>query len=826
MKNIFWTLCTVALLGAGAPGSMAAPVVRHALVISIDGAHALDLETYVRSKPESTLAAIQKRAITFTNARQPLLGDSTPGLLSVMTGGSPSTTGLIYSPFYDRSLSPPGSGCSSKGSVYYVDEKWVKDMMREDSGGGIDPSKLPRDPSRGCVPVYPHQLMRVNTVFEVVKQAGGRTAWVDQHEMYNDLLRGPTGQGLDESISLERKGVPQTLEGFMGQDARRVDVVLRQIRGLDGQSRQVGVPAVYGMGFITFGAVQKSVGYADGEGRFSPELAKVMDFIDQSLERVVQELKSKKLYDSTAIFITAKHGQSPIDKKQRRVIDRNVIRQIVNSVSPDLLAHASLDSIGLIYLRDPSKAPQVAQALRDGADRAGILRVYAGNSLNLLMSTADSRTPDVIIQPTLGVFYTENATSAAADALLAEHGGMLDEDVQVPLIMSIPGMKPSVNRGLVQTSQIAPTILTVLGLNPTSLKAVQIEGTAVLPGLEQASSLVSQSAPSTAGLYRITTTRTIPSASLPNWDYLAFDEAHSTLYIARREDGILVYSSQSGQLLDPLPNSKGGNAVVLAPDLNRGFVLRLDGVALMFDLKSRQVLRQISFGGDADSGVYDPVTRKIMITRGDSKQVTFLDAQSGDVLGHLSIDSKKIEGAAPVGRGLVMVALRDQNKVLTIDMRDQQVKAEHSTAPSCEQPNGLASDQATRRAFVGCRGAHPVLIVMDTDTGRVVSSTPIGRGNDVVIFDGQERRIYTSNGVDANVVVIDQVDADNYRLAQAVNTRPNARTMAFDSRSKTLFLVAADGAVDPRRAWNKAVAPFYPNTYFKDTFTLLTLSRQ
>jgi hypothetical protein len=479
MKTRTLAALALALTFAGA----ATAGVKHAIVISIDGAHAIDLALYAKNNPQSAIAQLQQRAITFSNARQPLLGDSTPGLLSIMTGGSPAATGLMYSPFYDRSLSPPASNCAVKGASYYVDEKWVKDMKREDSGGGIDPDKLPRDAAKGCTPVYPHQLMRVNTVFEVVKAAGRRTAWIDQHEMYNDLLRGPSGGGLVESIALERKGVPQSLEGFMGQDGRRVDLLLRQIRGQDASGKAVGAPAVFGMGFISFGAVQKSAGYKDGDATLTEPLKEALDFVDGSVGRVVAELKARKLYDSTMIVLTAKHGQSPIDVKQRRVIDRNVIREAVNGVAPGLLAHGSLDSIGLIYLKDASRTGEVVAALRAKASEAGIQKIYAGEQLQQLMPLRDSRTPDILVQPQLGAFYTEDVEGDAARALLAEHGGMIDEDTHVPLIVSFPGAKASVNRAQVQTSQVAPTVLAALGLKPGALKAVQLEGTPVLPGV-------------------------------------------------------------------------------------------------------------------------------------------------------------------------------------------------------------------------------------------------------------------------------------------------------------------------------------------------------
>ena len=466
----------------------AARAAERALVISVDGMHAIDLALWLKNNPDSALAALAQRGVIYSNARTPLLGDSTPGLVSLATGGTPATTGLIYSPFFDRSLTPAGAPAGTKGALYTIDEKWILDLTRGDSGGGIDEKKLPRDPARGGAAVYPHDLMRVNTMFEVVRAAGGRTAWLDQHIMYNDLLNGPSGRGLDDSRALERKGTPQTFEGFTAQDTRRVEILLNEIRGLDssGQKR-VGVPKLFGMGFICFGAMQKSEGYPNARGGIGEKnLRAALKLVDDSLGRIVAELKKQNLYDSTLIVLSSKHGQSPIDVKQRRLIDRNVIRDTVAGVQKDLLAHASLDSIGLIYLKDASKTNAVADALRARAAEAGILKVYHGEQLKLFLPSPDQdpRMPDILIQPVLGAFYGEEPDSPAGKALLAEHGGMMDEDTNVPLLVSFSGAPGTVSRAPVFTHQIAPTILAALGLDPAALKAVEFEGTPVLPGVK------------------------------------------------------------------------------------------------------------------------------------------------------------------------------------------------------------------------------------------------------------------------------------------------------------------------------------------------------
>ena len=335
----------------------------------------------------------------------------------------------------------------------------------------------------------------------------------------------------------------------------------------------------------------------------------------------------------------------------------------------------------------------------------------------------------------------------------------------------------------------------------------------------------SQQAAHAGPFYQLESELTIKSPNAPNWDYLTFEPARSYLYIARREDGILIYDAKAKKIIGGIANTAGGNATTLVPEFDRGYVTNLDGSLTVFVLSTLKTIERIKFGEDADNAFYDPVTKQLVVTMGDSKEAAFIDARTGALLGKLHIDSEKLEGTAPDGKGNVFMALRDRNKVIRIDVAQRKITAEWTPA-GCELPNGMAFDAATQRILVGCRGQNPVLAVMDAATGKVVATSEIGRGNDLVIFDVDAKKIYTSNGVDGNLVVIDQLDANTYKLAEATTTRPYARTMALDPATKKVYLVTAEGTVDVSKKWNRGVAPFYPNKYFADTFTLLTLSRR
>jgi len=322
--------------------------------------------------------------------------------------------------------------------------------------------------------------------------------------------------------------------------------------------------------------------------------------------------------------------------------------------------------------------------------------------------------------------------------------------------------------------------------------------------------------------YHLESAVTLKGAA-PDWDYVTLDPARGYLFIGRRGDGVTVFDVSTQKIVRNIDRSEDANATVLVPEFDRGYTINGDGTTTIFQLSTLKSIDRIKVGEDADSAFYDPATRQLAFTMGDSKKVAFVDAKTGKILGELPMDSKKLDGAAPDGEGNLFMALRDRNLIARIDAVQRKVTAQWNTAP-CEEPTGIAFDKADKRLFVGCRGRNPVLAVLDSESGRVVTTLEIGRGNDGVIYDSATHRIYASNGVDANLVIYDQVNADAYKLAEATTTRPYARTMAVDPKTEKIYLVTAEGTADPAKKINKAVAPFYPNRYFPDTFTVLTYS--
>lgn len=518
--------------------------IQHVLLISIDGMHSLDFANCSKGLASinsgapycPALAALSRHGVQYLQALTPRPSDSFPGLTALVTGANPRTSGMFYDVSYDRKLSPPfattpygivgGAGlCPTvTGTQVGLDEEVDNDLTQINGGGGINTDYLPRDPARGCSPVWPHSWIRTNTIFEVVRQHGGYTAWTDKHPSY-EWTNGPSGQGVNDFYGPEinSAAVPLVTTGYnvpachtlpdnastddwttsfqniQCYDTLHVQAIVNEIKGKshDG-SRSTQVPTLFGANFQAVSVGQKLVekaisttgGYLDALGTPSAALLSEIEFVDASIGSFVSELKSQGLYDSTLVIVTAKHGQSPIDPSALlRISGDNASleppSQVLSpgGVGPGLpVVQADEDDVSLIWLADQSQTTADAATL--AANRSlwnggfgG--EVFAGNSLKLSFSdpATDSRTPDIIVAPNVGVVYTGGTKK------VSEHGGFANDDRNVLLIVSNPGIPAATYTGTVETRQVAPTILQALGISPGALWAVQKEGTEALPGL-------------------------------------------------------------------------------------------------------------------------------------------------------------------------------------------------------------------------------------------------------------------------------------------------------------------------------------------------------
>jgi hypothetical protein len=533
--------------------------VKHVLLLSIDGMHAVDLYNCTHGINGANggdpycpnLATLTHTGINYVATVSSKPSDSFPGLAALVTGGTPKTTGLYYDVAYDRSLDAPalltGTGLAAgpctpygvpTGTTTDYDQGIEIDDTKLNGGavgasltdGGIasiDSRKLVRDPANGCAPVYPWNFVRTNTIFSVVHGAGGYTAWIDKHASYS-FTAGPGGKGLNDYFSPEvDSGVvalpgvttaegascgkirdtvgslsswTNSFENIQCYDALKVQALLNEIAGKTHMGKPAEVPALFGMNFQAV-YIGESVsepgvgsgGYQNAAALPTSELLKEIEFVDASIGDIVHALKAAGIYDDTLIIVTAKHGESPIDPSLYVADGANTPATLLGTAIPfsesplnSTGIGATEDDVSVLWLNKGASVNSAVELLEKnaGAGAIGLGQIYYGPSLYLNYNVGgldpgeDPRTPDIIVTPNVGVTYSGSAT------MIGDHGGFAHDDTNVILLVAHPGFSARTVAATTTTTQVAPTIVKALGLDPQTLDAVRAEGTTVLPEVE------------------------------------------------------------------------------------------------------------------------------------------------------------------------------------------------------------------------------------------------------------------------------------------------------------------------------------------------------
>ncbi|HET7359397.1 MAG TPA: YncE family protein [Rhodanobacteraceae bacterium] len=278
------------------------------------------------------------------------------------------------------------------------------------------------------------------------------------------------------------------------------------------------------------------------------------------------------------------------------------------------------------------------------------------------------------------------------------------------------------------------------------------------------------------------------------WDYLALDATARRLYISR-SDRVVVMDADTGRVVGEIDGLDGVHGVALAPALHRGFISNghADTVSV-FDPATLKVTQTIAVGGhNPDAIVFDPFSRRIFTFNGRSDNASVIDAATGKLLGAIALDGKP-EFAVSDGHGRIYANIEDKAELVAIDPVQAKVLATWKLK-DCEEPSGLALDDAHHRLFSVCQ--NRTMAVTDALTGKPVDSVPIGDGPDAARFDAARDLVFSSNGQSGTLTVVHEDDADHYRVLADVPTQKSARTMAFDTRSGRVYLSAAERGPRP-----------------------------
>jgi DNA-binding beta-propeller fold protein YncE len=268
-------------------------------------------------------------------------------------------------------------------------------------------------------------------------------------------------------------------------------------------------------------------------------------------------------------------------------------------------------------------------------------------------------------------------------------------------------------------------------------------------------------------------------------DHLALDAKRSRLFIANTvNDSLDVVDLKGGKLLKQIPGQGRIRGIDYSPEVDRVFVGNgTGGVCNTFDGDSYELLKSVPLGVDADNVRFNPRTQRIYVVHADT-ELAVIDAKDYTLRSPIALPKSLGAFRLEVGRPRMYVSAKE-GRVVVIDTDKDKVIDRFPVAPSGVNA-AVAIDESNHRLFVGCR-QNPALIVMDSDTGKILASVPIPGDVDDLSFDVRRGRIYASCG-EAAIAVIRQVDADHYEALATIPTVAGARTSIFSPDSGQLYL--------------------------------------
>jgi arylsulfatase A-like enzyme len=273
-----------------------------------------------------------------------------------------------------------------------------------------------------------------------------------------------------------------------------VDALLNEIAGKTHDGAPATTPALFGMNFqsVYFGESLSEPGvgnggYLDAAATPSNELLQEIQFVDASIGQIVGALKNEGIYNDTLLIITAKHGDSPIDPTRYLADGSDTPATLLGDAIPFSESPlnptgigATEDDVSVLWLKPTASVSAAVSLLEADATEIGLGQIYYGPTLALNYNVGglgpglDPRSPDIIVTPNVGVTYSSSST------MIGDHGGFSHDDTNVVMLFELPRFSPQTVSDISTTAQVAPTILTALGLDPTALDAVRVEGTSPL----------------------------------------------------------------------------------------------------------------------------------------------------------------------------------------------------------------------------------------------------------------------------------------------------------------------------------------------------------
>ena len=291
------------------------------------------------------------------------------------------------------------------------------------------------------------------------------------------------------------------------------------------------------------------------------------------------------------------------------------------------------------------------------------------------------------------------------------------------------------------------------------------------------------------------------------WDYLNVDEVNGRIFVSHATVAQVI-DIKTGKLVGTIPDTKGIHGIAIANDLNKGFTSNgRDSSVTVFNLKTLEVITKIQVTGqNPDAILYDPFSQMVFTCNGRSNNSTVIDAKENKVIATIPLDGRP-EFSITDGKGKIFVNIEDKSVINVINSATLKVEQHWPIAPG-EEPSGLALDNQTHRLFSVC--GNKLMVVIDAETGKIITTLPIGDRCDGVAFDPEKKRAYASNG-EGSITVVQEENNNSFKVLETVTTQPGAKTIAIDKTSHHLYLTTAEFESAPT-ATNRR-PPVKPNSF-------------
>src|SRR6267378_8360780 len=300
-----------------------------------------------------------------------------------------------------------------------------------------------------------------------------------------------------------------------------------------------------------------------------------------------------------------------------------------------------------------------------------------------------------------------------------------------------------------------------------------------------------------------------PVPGVGGFDYVLLDNSTRRLYVSHGTQ-VEVVDADNGKLVGTIADTPGVHGVAIAASFKHGFTSNgRENKVSMFDPETLKLIKKIDVGKGPDGIYYDPGSKRVFTNNHGTHDITAIDAATGDVVG--TVQAKGDGEQAIIGAdGLIYVNSEDTAEVVVFDPKSFEVKHRFPIGVA-KTPTGLAYDAKTNRLFIGCRN-EPKMVVMDAASGKVINSFPIGKGVDYAGFDPGTGLIFFSCG-EGTLNIFHEKSADVYEDAGAVKTQPSAKTMAFDPKTKKIFVPVAEYDETPGAEGKRPTRTMKPGSF-------------